>query len=829
MMRLTVDLASETGPVFHGASGALYGLSEDGVPGADLLAPLHVQAIAQKPPGGLQHPNGDADRVAPGFLAAGGEQIQVYLQDSYPDWPYKDPGIASYLTTIKSAVAALAGHSHFAFVPFNEPDWIWYDLKTTDPGQYITNRDRFLADWAAACLAIRSLNPDALIVGPNEAYYDKRFMPDFLAYAKAARVLPDIISWHELNPGSLRTYRSSYASFRELEQRLGISPRPVSINEYGSRRDLSNPGQLVQWLAMFEDTKVCAAQAYWDIAGNYADNAVQNNMPNGSWWLLRWYGALTGQTVRVTPPLPDTVDTLGGLACLDTAKRQARVILANPAGDAARVTLHGVDPGVFGERVRVLVQATTWTGYDGVASTPLDLAAAEYAVVNGQVTVDLDEMDPMTAYQLTMIPAAGAPSAAITPPWIAQYLAANATLVNCTVRQQGSAASPDGYAAAGGADVGAGVCAGGQPGSRVEFQVAVPQAGRYLLSVYYGNQTEDVAEQIMRVDDRPWSFISYPPTLNWAFRSHQDQYLDLAAGPHSITFGVGDRSAGTARGQVTLNAIKLACAPAAVPGVTAPATHYPAAFADLSGGAAVAYGRPFDGAPWGHVTAPAGASVGFVVQAGHDGYHDLRLRYAGPAMERLVSGSYLNTGLGFDRVYLHAGINRVGYRVPAPGGGAAIESLEVVPDATADAASAVTYPAAAAMLSGTALLESNRYAHGGQCVSGIGPAGGLTFTGVSAPWDGTYRVILSYASNDRAGSDNYNVNLIDPGFTVTTSAGTRLGAHARNTYSWSQFNTTALTVQLAAGENTIAFGHPAGPAPSIDKIIVAPASLRDGS
>jgi hypothetical protein len=92
MMRLTVDLASETGPVFHGASGALYGLSEDGVPGADLLAPLHVQAIAQNPPGGLQHPNGDADRVAPGFLAAGGEQIQVYLQDSYPDWPYKTPG-----------------------------------------------------------------------------------------------------------------------------------------------------------------------------------------------------------------------------------------------------------------------------------------------------------------------------------------------------------------------------------------------------------------------------------------------------------------------------------------------------------------------------------------------------------------------------------------------------------------------------------------------------------------------------------------------------------------------------------------------------------------
>jgi len=86
-------------------------------------------------------------------------------------------------------------------------------------------------------------------------------------------------------------------------------------------------------------------------------------------------------------------------------------------------------------------------------------------------------------------------------------------------------------------------------------------------------------------------------------------------------------------------------------------------------------------------------------------------------------------------------------------------------------------------------------------------------------------VILSYACNDRAGTDNYNVNLINRGFTVTTSAGTQLTAWARNTYSWSQFNTTELTVRLAAGENTITFGNPSAYAPDIDKITVAPALL----
>ena len=75
--QITVNLGSNTGPVYHGASGALYGLAQDGVPGLPLLAPLHVRTIAQKPPNGAQHPGGDADKVAGEFVAGGGSQILV--------------------------------------------------------------------------------------------------------------------------------------------------------------------------------------------------------------------------------------------------------------------------------------------------------------------------------------------------------------------------------------------------------------------------------------------------------------------------------------------------------------------------------------------------------------------------------------------------------------------------------------------------------------------------------------------------------------------------------------------------------------------------------
>jgi hypothetical protein len=53
---LSVNLASDTGPFMGSASGALYGLSQNGVPGSDLLGPLHIQTIAQDRRTAPQHP-----------------------------------------------------------------------------------------------------------------------------------------------------------------------------------------------------------------------------------------------------------------------------------------------------------------------------------------------------------------------------------------------------------------------------------------------------------------------------------------------------------------------------------------------------------------------------------------------------------------------------------------------------------------------------------------------------------------------------------------------------------------------------------------------------
>ncbi len=513
---ITVNLASSTGPVFHGASGALYGLSENGVPGADLIGPLHVRTIAQGPANAAQHPTGHADQVAPEFFGSGGQYLLDYMQDYYSQWPYQNVGIPAYLTTVDTIVDAVKSGpyaSKYVFVPFNEPNDIWYNLNPSASG-FAAQMAQFESDWATVYHRIRADDPGALIAGPNTSYYDPTVMGDFLAYAKANNVLPNMITWHELSPSSLQNYPANYASVTALEKQDGVGALPIDIDEYADRYHLSVPGEMVQWLSMFENTKVYADMPFWDIADNYSDTAVRNDEPTGQWWLMDWYGALTGNTVQVTPPQPNTVDTLQGLAALDASKKQARIIVADPSGGSDTVAITGLSPGLFGSAVHVSVQSIGWTGYDGAASTPIADAETNYSVHSGTVDVPLGALNPAAAYQLIVTPAGSASVPSVSPPATQQYLAANATLTDATVYSQGSESNYNGYYTAGGQDVGS----IDQSDSRVAFHVTVPSTGRYYLSVYYGNQTEDVSQQIMQVDGGPWSFVSYPPTLNWLFR-----------------------------------------------------------------------------------------------------------------------------------------------------------------------------------------------------------------------------------------------------------------------------------------------------------------------
>jgi hypothetical protein len=803
---LAVDLAAPEGPVLHGANGSLYGLSDDGVPTDAALAPLKLTTVTQKPEGGAQHPNGDAVTVSKSFFRNGGGDVLVMMQDIYAKWPYEDLGIDDYLTKADKVVrdiAAAPDSEHFVYVPFNEPDQIWYQLGVADQATYEKNRDRFFRDWKTVFQRIRALDPDARIAGPNESSYHSRLMGDFLTWAKQQKVLPDVTTWHELGPDSLRDFQGHYDDYRALEKRAGIAPRPVNIDEYANRRDLSVPGQLVQWVSMFERNKVYADQAYWDAAGNLSGSVAQSSIPNGAWWFFRWYATMTGRTVKVTPPAPGAVDTLQGLASYDTAKRQAQVLVGGAAGDA-NVTIGHVDPTVFGSQVTAAVSEATWSGYEGAHAAPRTLARTKLTVrPDGSVTVPLTTMDRMSAYRIVLTPAGSGTPQPAQVPWHAAYEAENAAITAGKVYTQGTVSNANGYAASGTKDVGS----LNQDTSEVAFTVDVPRAGDYDLSVLYGNQSGGPATQRLTVDGGAARTVTYPSTENWTYRGLKNTTVPLSAGRHVIALAHDTA-------EVTLDRIDLTAA-------TRPSAAYEATLADTTGSPSYDYGEATGTGTGALVLGPRDAAV-FDVYAPTEGYYPVTPRATGGPLKLTVHGAATAATATSQRLFLTAGNNRV-TATPAGATPVRLGSLDVT-GAGDDTAGVRGYEAESAALSGTAKPEPGAHASGGRYLGWLGNGASNTATlTVQAPAAGRYLMAVRYANNERRDNGHaYNTDIVSRGADITIGQGKPRRVMFKNTWGWDDYWTLAVPVDLTKGANTVTFANPGAYAPNLDRIDLAP-------
>ncbi|MFI0818219.1 CBM35 domain-containing protein [Streptomyces sp. NPDC021098] len=800
---LSVDLAAPEGPVLRGANGSLYGLSDDGVPTDAALAPLKLTTVTQKPEGGAQHPNGDAVTVSKSFFRNGGGDVLVMMQDIYAKWPYEDLGIDDYLTKVDKVVRDIAdapNSERFVYVPFNEPDQIWYKLGVADQATYEKNRDRFFRDWKTVHDRIRAIDPDARIAGPNESSYHSRLMGDFLTWAKKENVLPQVTTWHELGPDSLRDFQGHYDDYRALEKRAGITPRPINIDEYANRRDLSVPGQLVQWVSMFERNKVHADQAYWDAAGNLSGSVAQSSIPNGAWWFFRWYATMSGRTVKVTPPTANAVDTLQGLASYDTAKRQAQVLLGGASGDAD-VTIGHVDPKVFGRQVTAAVSEATWSGYEGAHAAPRTLARMKLTVgADGSVRVPLTAMDRMSAYRIVLTPAGSGTPQPARVPWHAAHEAEDAAITAGKVYTQGTVADANGYAASGTKDVGS----LDQDTSKVAFTVDVPRSGDYDLGVLYGNHSGGPATQRLTVDGGAARTISYPSTENWTYRGLKSLPVRLSAGRHEIAL-----THDTA--EVTLDRIDLTAA-------TKPTAAYEATLADTTGSPSYDYGSA-SGTGTGALVLDGRDGAVFDVYAPREGYYTVTPRATGGPLRLTAHGAATTTS---QRLYLTAGNNRV-TATPAGATPVRLSSLDVT-GAGDDTAGVRGYEAESGALSGTAKPETGAHASGGAYVGWLGNGASNTATlTVQAPSAGRYLMAVRYANNERRDNGHaYNTDIVSRGADITVGQGKPRRVMFKNTWGWDDYWTLAVPVDLAKGTNKVTFANPGAYAPNLDRIDLAP-------
>ena len=828
---VVVNFSASTGPVHGGATGMLYGLSDDGIPSTPVVAGANPHTVTQMPEGGLQHPNGGALTVADTFFGAGGEDILINIQDQYPKWGYANaedpqntyPGQADFLSKVQTVVEKVKAEAEptqldqFVFTPFNEPDWIWY-------GDWATRKQQFFDDCTAAYNLIHSILPGARIAGVGESQYHRDRTTDFLTFAAANSVLPDIYTWHELDNSDLAAYRGNYEHFRALENTLGIVRMPINVTEYGGRNDTGVPGRMIQWISMFEDTKVDANVAYWTYAGNLNDHAVQANGGNGAWWLLKWYADLAGETVSLTPPQVSTPGTLQGVASIDREKKVGTVLLGGGGNDIA-LDLGALDSDIFGAVVDITVERTSFSGQEGFATQPAVIQSERVAIGNGNVNITIPNGQVMDAYRVLITPAA-ASAPTVNAPWTTSVEAEDAVL-------RGGARSYDksgGWqGTSGNRDVGN---LGGN-NAALDWTIDVPRDGTYTLGIFYGTgdkiSPDDASIKSGRhalfVDGALDQIVQYESTLAYTYKGRADVTLELAAGTHPFSLRT------SADGGVTkLPGSNLALDKFDFTEVTGAETAtYPAVLARTTGVTPVS---PGVGASLARVELGEGTAAEFFLGAADNGYYDVTVDYAAAGATALpvtLNGRVIG-GLGSEgaggwsstaTVNLAEGIQSLQISGAA---GLQLDQVRVTRNAGADSNIATIEAEDASVAKSPGVtVETPAEAYGsnvsGQLVGWLTAGRTLTIPRPIGAGAGEYNLLVRYANAEKYTGHPYNTDVITRTATVSEAgSGNSVNGNFRHNYSFWWQN---VAINLASDDAPLVFGNPTGNAPNVDTFQLA--------
>lgn len=397
-----VNLSDSLRPATHAASGSLYGLTES-LPAdySAMVAPLKPFMFTQPALSGSGHQQGVAAAAIPvsAKLANTTGTVTIRLADVLPGWPYNWPGFNSWKTSITSVITskiASGRKNYYGYEIWNEGNDTWKSA----------NGDFNTTLWKPTYDLIKSLDPQAKIIGPSYSYYNNTNMKSFLTYAKNNNCLPDIVCWHQWGASGLS---GTIDTYRALEKELGISPRAISINEYSSKTSdpyEGCPGYSVPFIAKFERKGVESACISWwftGLPGRMGSLLTSGNQKGGGWHLYKWYGDMTGAMVKTTPP-NDASDGVDAFASLDKTAKYASIVLGGNSVGSHTVNITGI-PSWFGNSVIAKLESVTWVDKDTPVSGTSVVSTTTYTVSGGAISVPLNIANKFYAYRIYLTPA----------------------------------------------------------------------------------------------------------------------------------------------------------------------------------------------------------------------------------------------------------------------------------------------------------------------------------------------------------------------------------------------------------------------------------------
>lgn len=379
--------------------------------------------------------------------------------------------------------------------------------------------------YSQSHIKLKQLDPTAKTIGPSFAWYTHTGMLDFLTYQKAHNTIPDIICWHQLHN---EDFTANYNDYRAIEQSLGISPRPITINEYSGQAhidDEGKPGAVAPIIAKFERLKIdSACQSYWDVPnpGRLGSLLATDTETNGGYWFYKWYADMTGNMVNTIPPNPEDMYALDAFACVDSERQYASILFGGVTDGTANVVIKNF-PSFFGSSVHVRVDWTPFVDRSTIVNSTNVLLEGDYTIVNGQITLPITGLYNNDGYRIYLTPGSGGGG-------ITRYEAESAIRNNCNVFSS-SYTSNGQYV--------------GQidyNDSYVQFTVNVPTAGMYDMTVKFANDTGSDSTHYLSVNGGSPETITYPNTGHW-FHSGSGATLkrnvSLNAGSNTIRFSKG--------------------------------------------------------------------------------------------------------------------------------------------------------------------------------------------------------------------------------------------------------------------------------------------------
>ena len=403
---VTVDFGADAGPATHRASGFLHAMTPT-MPDVELIAPLKPKLFRNQAEG-----PGGAFAIY-GRVKSLGAGSQVVVSDSYWDreWPETKSNWKRWEATVEDLVEeARRKGCTFEWDIWNEPE---------DEYFWEVDQARFFETWRRTVLKIRALDPKAVIVGPSIAHFTSEYMEAFLVYAKANNVLPDIVTWHELDseetPGAAATagfdtIEPHAAEVRRMLAKHEIAIDRLCINEIIGPGMHSRPGAAVRYFAALERAKVDGAcHATWrePEGGNYASLSGiltrEERKPRSTWWAYKAYADITGRLVSVRPGA-----TVDGVAGHDPATGEARIVLGRCADleeavsvELSLVHLDAMPQGPREGRVHVTEERIPMSGWEAL-DKPVPVFGLERRVAGGRLDLSLPDFGPSDGYVITL-------------------------------------------------------------------------------------------------------------------------------------------------------------------------------------------------------------------------------------------------------------------------------------------------------------------------------------------------------------------------------------------------------------------------------------------